>query len=160
MNCANYLQTIFDYDDGKLFWKISPTKNVKIGDRAGNSKADGYRYITLNKKTYKEHRLIYKLLTGLEPDIIDHINNEPSDNKIDNLRSVNTSINGKNRVCLKKPKSGHNHIVYQERPGRNPEWIVKMRTLEAKTYSKMFHDEKSALDHRNEKYIEFGYLIK
>ena len=153
-----YLLSIFEYRNGKLYWKVKFTKRINLGDRAGNDKSDGYRYITIDKKTYKEHRIIWKLLTGNEPNIIDHINKITNDNRIENLRSVSISINGKNMESNKLPTSGYKNIHYV--PKKLSSFIVKLKDLNSKSYSKSFKTLKEAIQHRDEKYIEFGYINK
>jgi len=52
----------------------------------------GYKILCINRKTYLVHRIIAYLFIGLNIDnpkeIIDHIDRNPSNNKIENLRIV------------------------------------------------------------------------
>ena len=47
-------------------------------------------------KLYLTHRIIWKMVTGFDPAIIDHINGDKSDNRIRNLRSCTNSENCRN----------------------------------------------------------------
>lgn len=44
------------------------------------------------------HRIIWKMITGEEPECIDHINGFPSDNRWRNLRAATYSLNRANSV--------------------------------------------------------------
>ena len=82
------LHELFDYKDGQLLWKVSTKHSkVKIGDVAGN---DNGRYIRvrIDKKTYTLHRLIFCYHHGYCPEIVDHIDNNKSNNNICNLREA------------------------------------------------------------------------
>lgn len=116
-NCKSidlsYLKECFIYDDGKLIWNTDrPTAHFKtkksydtwITTRAGKvagSRRESYRIINLNNFSYREHRLIYWLCTGIEPTddkVIDHINGEKLDNRIENLRLCSRIENSRNTI--------------------------------------------------------------
>ena len=76
-----------------LFMKFKPGKeNIMYGKRPHNYKGgtinkDGYRCIEIKGKKYLEHRYLWekkfgKIQKGL---ILHHLNNNPSDNRIENL---------------------------------------------------------------------------
>lgn len=71
---------------------------------------EGYHVMKLNRKMYKKHRLIaLQFIANDDPAlkiVVDHINHDPSDNHIENLRWVDSMNNAKN-------KSSHNGIVYE-----------------------------------------------
>lgn len=53
------------------------------------------------------HRIIWKLVYGKDPDqVIDHIDGNPSNNRIENLRDVSPVKNAQNRVNTKKKYLG------------------------------------------------------
>ena len=62
----------------------------------GKISEDGYVYDTYRGQTYLTHRLIWKYVTGEDPDTIDHINGDKFDNRWHNLRSVPIEINNRN----------------------------------------------------------------
>ena len=71
---------------GMFTWLISGRKR-RIGGRAGNRSPNGYRSIRIDGTAYYEHRLAWLAVHGAFPNLteIDHINGNPSDNKISNL---------------------------------------------------------------------------
>ena len=92
---------IFEYKNGKLFWRIEP----RVGTEAGSETDQrGYRRIIYKGKRYKTHRLIWEMFNNKKPEgLIDHIDGNVRNNKIENLRLVtpqdnqrNTKINSKN----------------------------------------------------------------
>jgi hypothetical protein len=102
------LNYYLDYKDGKLFWKVSTSNRVKVGQEAGNKRKDGYKEIKVNNKRYLNHRIIWKMHYGdiLEGKQIDHINGNRSDNRIENLRLVTNGQNQLNSVLKSSNKLG------------------------------------------------------
>lgn len=93
------LHTLFYYKDGKLYWKASPSRNVKADDIAGHYGNRRYAQIRINGKYYLKHRLVYLYHHGYfppKPLVIDHINRNRFDNRIENLRAVTKSVNQRN----------------------------------------------------------------
>jgi hypothetical protein len=83
---------------GIFIW-IKPRKRVKVGNMAGYKDDEGYIYIRFNKKLYQAHRLAFFYMTGKMPfDIIDHKNNNASDNSWVNLRELDRGKNQQNRI--------------------------------------------------------------
>jgi hypothetical protein len=98
------LKELFDYKDGNLYWKVYKGPRAPIGSIAGSVRKDGYCRINIDGKSYLTHRLVW-LWHGKELDTnieIDHINNNPSDNRIENLRLATRLQNEYN-----KPKKGY-----------------------------------------------------
>ena len=95
------LKELFDYRDGNLYRKKS-SGGVKIGEIAGNLRSDGYQGIQINGKNYLGHRLIFLWYHGYLPKEIDHIDGNPTNNNITNLREATHQENCRNQ---KKHKS-------------------------------------------------------
>ena len=93
------LQELFEYipDTGVFKRRVSTSNSVKIGDVAGGVGAGGYVRISVNGKQHYAHRLAWVYMTGAEPDDIDHINGNRSDNRWSNLRSVQRATNLENQ---------------------------------------------------------------
>lgn len=94
------LKTYFDYKDGFLYWKIKRS-NRRVGDLAGCKQlyTDGDRYaIRVNGKLYLSSRLIYLWHNGVLPVVVDHINHNTLDDRIENLRAASSSQNSQNKT--------------------------------------------------------------
>ena len=99
------LNSMFNYIDGKLYWKVSLSPRVAIGDHAGFD-TSGYLVVKVKGRRYLVHRLIYKILKGTEPCMIDHINMNRLDNRIENLRECDNTTNQQNVTANKSNKTG------------------------------------------------------
>ena len=83
-------------DDGKIYWKNDRPPSVVAGMPAGCINCAGYQVVSLLGSQYKVHRLVYAYHTGDWPIIVDHINGNRSDNRIENLRAVPPYVNSAN----------------------------------------------------------------
>ena len=104
------LKKLLDYnkDTGEFFWKEDRGNyKSKAGDKAGCTTQDGYVLITIDGKLHKAHRLAWLYVHGYIPEYgIDHINRNPSDNRIANLREVSQSCNARNATLRVDNKTG------------------------------------------------------
>lgn len=100
------LRRLFDYcpASGKLIWRYNPSKTMQVNGRmagkyAGSIDKKGYVRVHLNGKQYPAHRIIWKLAYGEIPTdlMIDHIDGDPKNNRLDNLRLCTNSQNQFNR---------------------------------------------------------------
>ena len=93
---------------GKPLWRVRPLHHFKsesamnawngryAGTPAGNRNTNGYYRITLQNTNHKLHRICFLYHHGFMPPIVDHIDNDPSNNEIVNLRSATPSENMQN----------------------------------------------------------------
>lgn len=97
----------YNSDTGVFTRLVSSTNRVKVGDMAGSLKKDGYLTITIKTDAYLAHRLAWLYIYGYFPEYgIDHINRNPSDNRIINLREVSQTCNTRNCGNRKHNTSG------------------------------------------------------
>jgi Demerecviridae HNH endonuclease len=104
------LKEILDYnpDTGVFKWRCRNNKKsrFKEGDVAGSLNRKGYRRVTVDGREYKEHRLAWFYMTGTWPKMVDHKNRVRSDNRWDNLRLGNPSLNSFNKTPHKLSNTG------------------------------------------------------
>lgn len=114
------LRDLFRYDEetGSLYWRPVSGKsfrdanfNSRFGDKvAGTIGVQGYRAIGIKGAYYKAHRLIWKMHYGTEPRSIDHIDRNPLNNRLENLRESDHKAQMLNRNLFKSNKTGHRHV--------------------------------------------------
>lgn len=79
----------YEYRDGVLYHKVKPCRrhDVNIGDVAGRVAKNGYHYVVHKNRPYKRSRVIWEMFNGEIPDgfVIDHLNHNATDDRIDNL---------------------------------------------------------------------------
>lgn len=92
----------------------------KIGSKAGCKSCYGYLTVNINKKRYSLHRLAWLYVYGYFPENnLDHIDRNPSNNKIDNLREASKSCNIRNTGNWKNNKSGVKGVTWEGRRWRS-----------------------------------------
>lgn len=155
-----------DAETGFLYWRERPAAHFKsardqkswnsryAGKRAFNSPTrDGHLQGRINMTVYGAHRVIWKLETGRDPGIIDHINGNPSDNRFSNLREVTPVENGRNR---RKQDNRHPYPgVSQKKSGR---WLARIK-LHGRDVSLGTHDTaEEAIKARKERERHHGFV--
>lgn len=130
------LKELLDYDPatGSFFWR----KTLRNGKGGAGKKAGGERYgyifIAVKGRIYRAHRLAWLYVYGeFPPDkLIDHINGNRSDNRIENLRLASQGENLMNRGRQSNNKAGYKGI-----------WFDNQRQLWAAMIG--FNNQKKAL---------------
>jgi hypothetical protein len=100
------LHELFRYENGKLYWKIKPNRNIRLDSEVGTINSNGYVIVTINGKKHQAHRIIWEM-HGREPaPMIDHVNGNTADNRIENLRAADNSKNQMNSKLRADNSSG------------------------------------------------------
>ncbi len=109
------LKELFDYNNGQLIRKTNRGRGGvgnrwKAGTVLGWVADNGYIEGSVDFVTYKMHRLVWLWHKGSFPNLhIDHIDGNPSNNRIENLREVTYAQNMQNQ---RKPRIT-NKLGYQ-----------------------------------------------
>lgn len=106
------LLELFEYDEnaGILFWKrrtfdssLANGWNTKYaGKQVGVKNSAGYIVLSINNTRYLAHRIIWKMVNDDEPIVVDHIDGNPLNNSIANLRAADESLSAFNKRLPKK----------------------------------------------------------
>ena len=117
------VKDLFDYRDGVLYWKIRPSNRIKINDKVGSLNNRGYLGTKINEKKYSNHRIIFLMFHGYLPKFIDHIDGNPLNNKIENLRGASLTQNQYNSRISARNKSGVKGVSWAK---RDKKWLARV----------------------------------
>ena len=134
------LKELFDYSEGNLIWRVNKGRSKK-GSIAGSKDSKGYLQVKLNQKPYRLHRLIWLWHEKELPEQIDHIDRNPLNNKIENLRKATASMNQWN---TKKADGG---VSFHKASNK---WRARIKIHNKEIYLGVFEDFEQARQVREE----------
>jgi hypothetical protein len=103
---------------GDFTWLVGAGR-CKAGSKAGCLKSNSYVHITINGKLYLAHRLAWLYTHGEWPaDMVDHIDRNPSNNGISNLRECSRSDNMRNVGLRVDNSSGFRGVSWNNQLGK------------------------------------------
>lgn len=115
----------YDAETGLLRWKVSPSNRIQAGEVAGSISGNGYRLIGVCGCRIKASRLIWFMIYGYWPKIVDHRNRNRADDRLCNLREARTeSENHYNVATHKNNQSGYKGVYWE---GRRKRWTAEIR---------------------------------
>jgi len=94
------VKELFEYRDGVLYNRVTRAPRAVKGNPAGRfNKSNGYNDVVINGKRYQISRFIWIYHNGPIPEgmQIDHINRNPADDRIENLRLATQTQNEWNK---------------------------------------------------------------
>lgn len=109
MIAQDRLKELFTYADGQLI--CNKTGRVRVPTPI--TKHHRYHRLVVDGKAYALHRLIYVYHHGVAPRVIDHVDNDRTNNRIENLREATQQQNCLNRVRHSNNKSGYKNVYWQ-----------------------------------------------
>jgi hypothetical protein len=170
----------FEYDENSpsgLKWKENSGWTGKYfkrfqGTYAGSKCKNQKRVFTawvmrVNSKNYLAHRIIWCLFNGnIDESLnIDHIDGNPLNNKIDNLRLITQTINNRNhakQVNNKTGKTGVSRLTTRGVEYYSATWSEPLKGARSKRFSiKKYGEAKAfelASEYRDMKMAEFDQL--
>jgi hypothetical protein len=135
-NLIKRLHELFEYKDGNLYRKISVRGSTK-GKKVGVINNSGYTTIVVDGKNMAMHRAVFIMHHGYSPAMIDHIDGNKSNNKIENLRPCTKSTNGWNRKIHKNNKTGIKNVLWKAEKNA---WIVKLNVNKKRIHLGLYRD--------------------
>lgn len=114
----------YDQDTGIFTWKASRGNQTNPGDGAGYTRHDGYLILVLDRRIYLGHRVAWFYVHDEWPHEIDHINGDPADIRITNLRPVTRSQNMMNMKLLSRNTSGYKGVSWDRRSAKWQSYIT------------------------------------
>lgn len=112
------VRELFDYrEDGSLVAR-TPRHCVPVGKvLTGSPHTDGYRTISIDRKLYLFHRVIFLWHKGFLPKYLDHVDRDKANNRIENLREASHSQNMANRAAFGN-KTGYKGVTWKPKLGK------------------------------------------
>lgn len=109
----DWLKENYEYHSDGGFVRLTSRGRQKAGSELfGKKEKNGYMRMPINYDMFVVHRVIWKWHNGDEPEFIDHINGDRTDNRIENLRACSKSQNRQNSEVSKNNTSGYNGVRY------------------------------------------------
>lgn len=105
-----------------------------------------------NSRCYA-HRVIWKMVHGVEPKFIDHINGDTTDNRLINLRAVEFAENCRNR---KLPTNNTSGIMGVSWCSRQKSWMGTIR-YDGRRHAKWFKSKDEAALWRKDMEVTLGF---
>lgn len=114
----------YDAETGNFWWLVKK-RGRRLDRPAGVKRSDGYRLVNIDGRVVYQHRLAWLFATGSIPNAeIDHIDGNPSNNAICNLRAADRHENAKNAGRHSNNTSGFKGVDYRRKDGR---WRARIR---------------------------------
>lgn len=155
------LRELIEYDPltGSMKWKPRESKrwnsNFAGKPALSNLSYEGYLTGRMLGKNYKGHRVAWAIHYGEWPSgLIDHINGNPSDNRIINLRVVTAAENVQNLKISKRNTSGEQGISWFARDGK---WWVKIQKDRRAIHIGFYDEMRDAIIARDAAYRAAGF---
>ncbi len=150
---------LFDYDplSGVVKWRVNRGRHngaAQIGQIAGAVTGNGRRLIGLRPKVYDYH-IAWLLTYGEWPTHeIDHIDGDPLNCRISNLREATRIQNSFNRTKQANNKSGYKGVSWDK---KNKQWVAQIAICGRQTNLGRFNRiENAALAYNFAAHKHFG----
>lgn len=149
----------YDPETGIFLWKwrdsVKRQLNTRAGKIAGCANRDGYLLIMVDGVPHRAHRLAWLIVTGEWPvDQIDHVNGDPADNRVANLRAVNHAENMRNQAMPRNNTSGVVGVARHKATGK---WVAYIYANGSRLCLGSFTAKTDAIAARRAAEITYGY---
>ena len=150
-----------DFDTGRIYWKPRPAElftnkyNRNISGvvanwnrcHAGkeafvNINSQGYKHTTILGHALKAHRVIWAMKHGVWPKELDHIDGNPLNNNLSNLREVSHAVNGRNTRLPSHNTSGVIGVYWNRRCRK---WVAQIKVNQKVTSLGLFPNKDDAI---------------
>lgn len=133
------LKEVLDYDPvtGIFTWLVDRGGKAKAGSVAGRMVGRNYFQIRVDGRDYYAHRLAWLYVYGEFPtNHLDHMNRNPSDNRIENLRPATQAENLQNMRKLRSNTSGIIGVCWDK---QSQKWRAQIKLNGRKIYLGLYN---------------------
>lgn len=115
----------------------------------------GYRWVSIGRVVYLQHRLAFLWMAGKHPDgEVDHINGDRQDNRWENLRDSDATGQSRNQGIRKDCTSGVRGVTWSS---IHKKWVARISNLNVRHSLGYFKNFNDAVNARREAEIKYGY---
>ena len=165
----NRLNDLLSYDPhtGKLHWRsrrLSAFPNARAcktwntryaGKEAFTATtAKGYHVGSIDGKLYRASRIIFKMVTGIDADQVDHEDGNNQNNRFKNLRDVTGQQNQMNMKRASNNTSGTTGVCWSS---SKKKWEAKIKVNQKTIHLGRFDDLQDAIDARKAAEVKYGF---
>jgi len=129
---------LYEPSTGWLIRRKTVQHRAKAGMVPGCPSTQGHLQIVVNGCPQLAHRLVWLYHYGYFPKMIDHINRNPADNRIENLREADKKLNAINSGLISTNTSGYKGVHYFRHGPRVKRWRATIIN-DGKTISLGYH---------------------
>lgn len=130
----------YDAETGILMRKLKSGRWKICGNKPTHN--DEYGQVNIDGRMYLTHRLIWLLLYGAWPENeIDHIDRDPMNNRINNLRIVTRTENMHNRNKQTNNSSGYPGVYFNKQRNK---YMAHIKVNRKKIYLGLFNTAEEA----------------
>lgn len=163
------LREILEYDPvwGRFTWKCRNENLIAdeaarngwngrhAGRRAFTASLNGYKRASIQNKRFFAHRVAWAMYHGEWPSgQIDHINGDRSDNRIQNLRVVDTAENARNTKRFRTNTSGVTGVHWASKARR---WCARIMVNQVSLDCGSYVNFEDAVAARKEAEKQYGF---
>jgi len=154
------LRTLLTYDPetGEFRWRVQ-RGGKPVGTVAGTLRDNGYLQIMIDRVCRRAHRLAWLYVVGEWPvGSLDHIDGDPLNNRIANLRLADGTQNNANAKMHHTNKSGHRGVHFDRSRGK---WVAYISAHGRRRHLGYFDDIAAAIAVRRAAALEaFGEFAR
>lgn len=125
---AAQVRDLLTYDPltGEFTWNKTRGGVARAGSKAGTIRANGYCRVNVNGAYHYAHRLAWLVTHDRFPeDQIDHIDGDPGNNRICNLREATGGENSRNQRVHSDSETGIKGVYFNKRRGKFASRIMR-----------------------------------
>jgi len=137
---ADEVRRLLDYDPatGIFRWRVRTSSRAAANSVAGFDRHDGYRLIGIGGRIYLAHRLAWVHVHGEWPEAeIDHIDCNPANNALANLRPATRALNQRNSRKPRNNSSGVKGVTWH---AKDAKWQAQIKLRGRCHYLGQFDD--------------------